>query len=73
MPLKINRAAPMHTAKAAVGGIAAAFSDLVTYLLVANVPGLGSLPFDQQQNLEYVVAGAMVWAAVYFTPNGDQR
>lgn len=63
----------MNTAKAAVGGIAAAMSDLVTYLLVTHVPLLNGLPDVQQQNLEYVVAGALVWAAVYFTPNTEPK
>lgn len=57
------------SAKAMAGGFAAALSDLVTYLIVTYVPGLGNLPDVQQQNLEYVVAGVLVYAAVYITPN----
>jgi len=59
----------MGAAKAAAGGFAAALSDFVTYLLVTWVPGLHELPDTQQQNLEYVVAGLLVWVAVYVTPN----
>lgn len=57
------------SAKAMAGGVAAAVSDFVTYLLVTFVPGLGNLPDVQQQNLEYIVAAIVVGAAVYVTPN----
>lgn len=59
----------MGAAKAAAGGFAAAFSDFVTYLLVTFVPVLKDMPEAQQQNVEYIVAGALVWVAVYFIPN----
>lgn len=59
----------MGAAKAVAGGFAAALSDFITYLLVAWVPGLQSIPPEQQQNLEFIVAGILVWAAVYVTPN----
>lgn len=59
----------MGAAKAAAGGFAAALSDLVTYLLVTFVPGGSLLPPNQVQNLEFVVAGLLVWVAVYVTPN----
>ena len=51
------------------GSASAALSDFVTYLIVTFVPGMAALPPDQQQNLEIIVAGLLVGAAVYFTPN----
>lgn len=59
----------MGKAKAIAGGVAGALSDLLTYLLIQFVPFLHGLPPDQAQNLELVVTGAVVGAAVYFTPN----
>ena len=62
----------MNTAKAAAGGSAGALSDLVTYLVTTYVPGLTSLPPDQIQNLEIVMAASLVWLAVYLTPNAPK-
>lgn len=59
----------MGAAKAVAGGFAAALSDFVTYLIVTFVPGMTTLPDTQQQNVEYIVAGVLVWVAVYLTPN----
>ena len=59
----------MGSAKAMAGGAAGALSDFVTYLLVTWIPFLHNIPPEQQQNLELIVTGAVVGAAVYFTPN----
>ena len=55
--------------KAAAGGITAAASDFVTYLLTTFVPVLNNLPPEQVQNMELIVSFALVAVAVYFTPN----
>ena len=55
--------------KAAAGGITAAASDFVTYLLTTWVPGFTTLPPEQVQNLELIVSFVLVGLAVYFTPN----
>ena len=55
--------------KAIAGGFAGAFSDLLSYVIIHVIPGAANLPLDQQQNIETVVTGAVVAAAVYFTPN----